>query len=60
MSGNASERVMESSMEEIVFTNSIPYTRNCAKLKQLSIAGIFAEAIECVLSNKSISKQYIC
>lgn len=60
MSGNASERVRESSMTEIVFTNSIPYDRNCPKLKQLSIAKGFAEAIQCVLNNQSISKQYIC
>lgn len=60
MSGNASERVRESKMTEIVFTNSIPYDRCCPKLKQLSIARGFAEAIQCVLNNQSISKQYIC
>ena len=60
MSGNASERVQESALTEIVFTNSIPYNKDCAKVKQLSIAGIFAEAIQCVLNNESISKQYIC
>lgn len=60
MSGNASERVQESALTEIVFTNSIPYDKDCAKVKQLSIAGIFAEAIQCVLNNESISKQYIC
>ncbi len=60
MSGNASERVRESKMTEIVFTNSIPYDRCCPKLKQLSIAKGFAEAIQCVLNNQSISKQYIC
>ena len=60
MSGNASERVQESALTEIVFTNSIPYSKDCAKVKQLSIAGIFAEAIQCVLNNESISKQYIC
>ena len=60
MSGNASERVRESKMTEIVFTNSIPYDRCCPKLKQLSIAKGFAEAIQCVLNNESISKQYIC
>ena len=59
MSGNASERVRESKMTEIVFTNSIPYDRCCPKLKQLSIARGFAEAIQCVLNNQSISKQYI-
>ena len=60
MSGNASERVRESSMTEIVFTNSIPYDRGCPKVKQLSVAPGFAEAIKCVLNNQSISKQYIC
>ncbi len=60
MSGNASERVRESSLTEIVFTNSIPYNKSCPKVKQLSIAKIFAEAINCVLNNESISKQYIC
>lgn len=60
MSGNASERVRESAMTEIVFTNSIPYDKGCPKVKQLSIAKGFAEAIRCVLNNESISKQYIC
>ena len=60
MSGNASERVRESKMTEIVFTNSIPYDRGCPKVKQLSVAYGFAEAIKCVLNNQSISSHYIC
>ena len=60
MSGNASERVRESSMTEIVFTNSIPYCKGCPKVKQLSVAQGFAEAIKCVLDNQSISSHYIC
>ena len=60
MSGNASERVTESSMTEIVFTNSIPYSKGCPKVKQLSVAKGFAEAIKCVLNNQSISSHYIC
>ena len=59
MSGPASERVDSSKLEEIVFTNSIPFDRECAKLKQLSIAPIFAETIRRVMSNESISSQYI-
>ena len=35
MSGPASERVQESALEEIIFTDSIPYTQRCAKVKQL-------------------------
>ena len=59
MSGPAPERVDNSNLEEIVFTNSIPFTRECKKLKQLSIAHIFAETIRRVMSNESISSQYI-
>ncbi len=59
MSGPASDRVQESALEEIVFTDSIPYTQRCAKVKQLSVADMFAEAIRRVIDNKSISDLYL-
>jgi ribose-phosphate pyrophosphokinase len=59
MSGPASDRVQESALEEIVFTDSIPYTQRCAKVKQLSVADMFAEAIRRVIDNQSISDLYI-
>ena len=59
MSGPASDRVQDSALEEIVFTDSIPYTQRCAKVKQLSVADMFAEAIHRVIENKSISDLYI-
>ena len=59
MSGPASERVQESALEEIVFTDSIPYSQRCAKVKQLSVADMFAETIRRVINNESISSQYI-
>ena len=37
MSDPASERVQDSSLTEMVFTDSIPYTHKCAKVKQLTI-----------------------
>ena len=46
MSDPASFRVQESSLTEIVFTDSIPYSKKCAKVKQLSIADMFAETIK--------------
>jgi len=61
MSGDAPARVDKSSLEEIVFTNSIPY-RNpmpCKKLKQISIAQMFAETIRRAADNESISSQYL-
>ena len=57
MSGPASDRVQESALEEIVFTDSIPYTKRCDKVKQLSVADMFADTIKRVLENKSISDQ---
>ena len=59
MSGPASERVQNSALEEIVFTDSIPYTQRCSKVKQLSVAALFAETIRRVESHDSISSQYL-
>ena len=59
MSGPASDRVQESALEEMVFTDSIPYSNGCANVKQLSIADMFAETIRRVEENESISSQYI-
>ena len=59
MSGPASDRVQESALEEIVFTDSIPYAQRCAKVKQLSVAETFAEAIRRVINNQSISDLYL-
>ncbi len=59
MSGPASNRVQDSALEEIVFTDSIPYSLRCAKVKQLSVADMFAETIRRVIDNESISDQYL-
>jgi ribose-phosphate pyrophosphokinase len=59
MSGPASERVQDSCLEEMVFTDSIPYTNRCSKVKQLSVADMFAETIRRVVKNESISSQYL-
>ena len=59
MSGPASDRVQESALEEMVFTDSVPYSNGCAYVRQLSIADMFAETIRRVEENESISSQYI-
>ena len=59
MSGPASERIQESALEEMIFTDSIPYSKRCDKVKQLSVADMFAETIRRVVENKSISDQYL-
>ena len=59
MSGPASERVQKSALEEMIFTDSIPYSNRSAKVKQLSVADMFAETIRRVVDNESISSQYL-
>lgn len=59
MSDPASERVMKSSLEEIVFSDSIPFTKDCPKVKQVSIASMLAETIRRVQDNESISGQFL-
>jgi ribose-phosphate pyrophosphokinase len=59
MSGSANENVANSALEEIVFTDSIPYSNRCPKVKQISVADMFAETIRRVISNQSISSQYL-
>lgn len=59
MSDPASQRIQDSALTEMVFTDSIPYTHKCSKVKQLTIAHLFAETIRRVVTNESISSQYI-
>ena len=59
MSGPASDRVQASALVEMVFTDSIPYGNLSPKVKQLSIADLFAETIRRVEENESISSQYL-
>ncbi len=59
MSGPADERVENSQLEEMVFTDSIPYAGTSKKVKQLSVDALFAETIRRVLDNESISSQYL-
>ena len=59
MSGPATDRVQSSALTEMVFTNSIPYTKGGVKVRQLSIADMFANTIRRVYNNQYISSQYI-
>lgn len=59
MSAPASERVQNSALEEIVFTDSIPYANKCSKVKVLSVSDMFADTIRRNLEHESISSQYL-
>lgn len=59
MSGPATERICSSALTEMIFTDSIPYKKECDKVKQITIANILAETIRRAVNNESISSQYL-
>jgi len=58
LSGPAIENIEKSVLEELYFTNSLPPKTTSPKLKYISVAGAFAEAIGRVYKNRSISSLY--
>ena len=59
MSDPATERIIESGLNEIIFTDSIPYTKENPKATVLPVAKLFADTIRRIHNNQSISSQYL-
>ncbi|MFI3240242.1 MAG: ribose-phosphate pyrophosphokinase [Bacteroidales bacterium] len=59
MSDPASQRVTDSALSEMIFTNSIPFSKDCEKATIINIASLFADTIRRVNNNESISSQYL-
>lgn len=59
MSDPASQRIDDSEMCEMIFTNSFPFNKECKKATILSVAHLFADTIRRVHNNESISQQYL-
>ncbi len=59
MSDPASQRVTDSALCEMIFSNSIPFEKDCEKVTVLSVAQMFAETIKRVHINDSISDLYL-
>ncbi|MDR0768290.1 MAG: ribose-phosphate pyrophosphokinase [Dysgonamonadaceae bacterium] len=59
MSDPASMRIDQSALSEIIFTDSIPYSKKSEKVKIVSIADMFATAIYRVCNSESISSLYL-
>ncbi|MBO4955591.1 MAG: ribose-phosphate pyrophosphokinase [Muribaculaceae bacterium] len=59
MSDPATDLVNKSGMTEMIFTNSIPYSKDCKKATILSVAHLIADTIRRVHNNESISQQYV-
>ena len=58
LSGSAYERLDDSKLEELVITNTIPKTHNSKKVREVSVAPFFAQTINSVVKNESISAKW--
>ena len=59
LSGNAHENIANSSLNELVVTNSLPLQKINKKIKVLDVSNLFAQTIKNVCTNESISSQFI-
>ena len=58
LSGSAYERLDSSNIEELVITNTIPKIHNSKKVREVSVAPFFAQTINSVVKNESISAKW--
>jgi ribose-phosphate pyrophosphokinase len=58
LSGAAYERLDASSISELVITNTIPKSHNSNKVREISVASFFAQTINSVVNNESISDKW--
>lgn len=59
LSGPAYDRIEESGLDEVFFTDSIPLRKESEKIKVISCAKLFADVIQKVYKNESISSAFI-
>ena len=59
LSGNAYERLENSKLQELITTDSIPLRQESDKIRVLSCADLFAEVMDKVHNNKSISSKFV-
>jgi ribose-phosphate pyrophosphokinase len=60
-SGPAIERIVASELDEVVITNTIPMgeaARRCKKIRQLSVAFLFAETIRRISDGESVTSLF--
>ena len=58
-SGTAYQRIEESNLIEIAVTDTIPKKHESQKVKEISIANLFASSIDAVLKHKSMHKHFL-
>jgi len=59
LSGDAYNRIENSSLKELIVTDTIPLKKTCSKIKVVSCAPLFADVMKKVHSNTSISGKFL-
>ncbi|MGH1385998.1 ribose-phosphate pyrophosphokinase [Kordia sp.] len=59
LSGQAYERIENSKLEELIVTDSIPLRQESSKIKVVSCAHLFADVMQRVQNNTSISSKFL-
>ena len=59
LSGKAYQRIKNSKLAEVIFSDSIPQKKQCEKIKVLPVAPMFAETIRNIWEHKSISDHFL-
>lgn len=59
LSGPAYERIENSSLTELIVTDTIPMKRQSNKIRVLTVSGLFADIIKSLNNNESISSHFV-
>jgi ribose-phosphate pyrophosphokinase len=62
LSGPALERIEQSELKELVFSNSIPLSdeaKGCSRIKSLTVAPLLARAVQSIHEETSVSILFI-
>jgi ribose-phosphate pyrophosphokinase len=62
LSGGAVPRILESALDELVVTDTIPLSeaaKRCGRIRQLSVAALLAETIRRIRDEESVSSLYV-
>ena len=62
LSGKAIENLNSSTLDELVVTDTIPLSeaaQRCARIRQLSVAGLLGESINRICTGQSLSSMFV-
>jgi ribose-phosphate pyrophosphokinase len=59
LSGPAYERIENSQLKELIITDSLPLKQSSDKIKVISVAPIFSNVLKSLVTNESISSNFL-